>query len=277
MASAAERLAVLELTGDLSAKERGLLSDTVRGGIVEAAGETVQVMTRENMEVMLTDMGIDASCVAEGACEVETARNLGVDFVVSGSITSMGGMLIVSMKLHETTGGSLVGSQQVRGADGLALLDGVGPAAATLSGKLASNPAPAPQPVQPAVASARPPVGAIRTDAFYNCLGGEESPHTTFRFHADGTVRQKTHNSNLVASLKKWHNSKASASHADLPSYSGTSTEVTWYRPDQGKFRYSQFEWHARLVGEFLNVVVRYRDTTNVTMDHGDCVAVPLP
>jgi hypothetical protein len=78
--AAAPRLAVLELSGaKLTLEERSLLTDAVRGACVKQAGGRLVVMTRENMEVMLSDMGIAPSCVSEGACEVETARNLGVD------------------------------------------------------------------------------------------------------------------------------------------------------------------------------------------------------
>jgi hypothetical protein len=115
---AVERLAVLELTGELSAQERGLPTDSVRSAVVVSVGDAVQVMTRENMEVMRTDMGTDTSCIAEGACEVETARNLNGDYGVSGSIVGMGDLLGVSLKLHETETGRLVTTLQARGADG---------------------------------------------------------------------------------------------------------------------------------------------------------------
>jgi formylglycine-generating enzyme required for sulfatase activity len=75
------------------------------------------------MEVMLTDMGVNASCVSEGACEVETARNLGVDWVVSGSVLSTSGQLLVSLKLHETRTGSLLGTKRVVSVDALSLLE----------------------------------------------------------------------------------------------------------------------------------------------------------
>ncbi len=123
-AEAAERLAVLELSSDadISAGQLAALTDTVRSGVKRQLGDRVQVMTRENMEVMLTDMGLDANCVAEGACEVETARNLGVDYVVTGTVTAFGDSLVASLKLHETKSGELRGSEQTVADDALALL-----------------------------------------------------------------------------------------------------------------------------------------------------------
>ncbi len=120
---AAERLAVLELSSTAVPPDQlAALTDTVRSGVVKQLGSRIQVMTRENMEVMLTDMGLDASCVAEGACEVETARNLGVDYVVTGTITAFGESLVASLKLHETQSGELKSSEQVVSPDALALL-----------------------------------------------------------------------------------------------------------------------------------------------------------
>jgi len=160
-AMAAERLAVLELTGDLPQKERALLADTIRGGVVSALGDAVQVMTRENMEVMLTDMGIDASCVAEGACEVETARNLGVDYVVSGNVVSLSGVFVVSLKLYATQSGQLLASLRDKGEDTLALMDSLEGKCVDLVAKVkpgAGVPAPVPAPVPiPAPAEPAPP------------------------------------------------------------------------------------------------------------------------
>ena len=131
------RVAVLEMSGALTPQERGIFTDEVRGAVVSARGSAVTVMTRENMEVMLTDMGIDADCVAEGACEVETARNLNVDFVISGSIVQMGETLVVSVKLHDVKTGGLLSTSRTQGATSLELLNAMQPATAEL---LASEP-----------------------------------------------------------------------------------------------------------------------------------------
>ena len=126
------RMAVLELNGTLSQDERSVLSDEVRGAVVNTLGKSVQVMTRENMEVMLADMGLDSDCVAEGACEVETARNLGVDYVISGKVVKMGDKMVVSVKLHEVRNGQLLSTTNVKGSDSLELLDVIGPASSDL-------------------------------------------------------------------------------------------------------------------------------------------------
>jgi len=78
----AKRLAVLEFKGrGIEGDVLDAFSDEVRGGAVEGlAGRGVQVMTRENMMVLLKEMG--KSGCSEGDCEVETARNIGADFVV---------------------------------------------------------------------------------------------------------------------------------------------------------------------------------------------------
>jgi TolB-like protein len=117
-----QRLAVLEFQG------RGLeddilmtLSDTVRGGALQGLqGHGVVVITRENMLVLLKDMG-KQQC-EEGDCEVETARNIGADYVVSGKCVRVENLYVVTLKLHETKGGSLLGTDTVEGASTVDLL-----------------------------------------------------------------------------------------------------------------------------------------------------------
>lgn len=53
-------------------------------------GRGYAVMTRESMAMILKDMGLDAQC-QEGECEVETARNIGADLVVSGELVRIQG------------------------------------------------------------------------------------------------------------------------------------------------------------------------------------------
>jgi len=197
-ALAAERLAVLELSGDLEPKERGLLTDTIRGAVVKALRDRVQVMTRENMEVMLTDMGLDADCVAEGACEVETARNLGVDYVVSGSIVGVGGILVASVKFHETKAGSLLGQEQARGADVIALMDAL-PASSTVlvSPLLAATPT-----QEPALAAAPAPAPVPEA---------QQPPHLAEPepYNAEYAVLAQTKRLDAIARLKSLLNPRA--------------------------------------------------------------------
>lgn len=84
-----KRLAVLEFRGKIDSDVLETFADAVRGGAVEGlAGREVEVLTRENMMVLLREMGKE-DCT-EGDCEVETARNIGADFVVSGTVACWG-------------------------------------------------------------------------------------------------------------------------------------------------------------------------------------------
>jgi hypothetical protein len=117
-----KRLAVLEFQGkNLDQDILMTFSDTVRGGALlglEPYG--VSVMTRENMLVLLRDMG-KQEC-GEGDCEVETARNMGADYVMSGKVVWIEQLYVVTLKLHETQGGSLIGSETVEGASQVELM-----------------------------------------------------------------------------------------------------------------------------------------------------------
>jgi hypothetical protein len=117
-----QRLAVLEFQGkNLEQDILMTFSDTVRGGALQGLeGYGVAVMTRENMLVLLKDMG-KQEC-EEGDCEVETARNIGADYVVSAKVVRMEQIYVVTLKLHETKRGSLLGTDTVEGASQVDLL-----------------------------------------------------------------------------------------------------------------------------------------------------------
>jgi len=117
-----KRLAVLEFKGEsIKGDVLDTFADAVRGGAVEAlAGRRVQVMTHENMLVLLKEMG-KKDC-SEGDCEVETARNIGADFVVSGTVVRIDAAFVVTLKLHETKGGSLLATDQIEAKSQIELL-----------------------------------------------------------------------------------------------------------------------------------------------------------
>ncbi len=149
-----KRMAVLEFQGkDLDEEVLMAFSDTVRGGALQGIeGQGVVVMTRENMQVLLRDMG-KQEC-GEGDCEVETARNIGADYVISGKVVRIEQLYIVTLKLHETQGGSLLGTETVEGASQVELMrslreHGRQLTSAAFGPGLANNvgPRPAPPPV----------------------------------------------------------------------------------------------------------------------------------
>ncbi len=98
------------------------LSDAVRSGVLDAArGRDLLVMTRENMAALLKEMG-KPDC-SEGDCEVETARNIGADYVLSGEIARIEGTYVVVLKLHECNDGRLLSTATARGQTLLGLID----------------------------------------------------------------------------------------------------------------------------------------------------------
>jgi len=241
-AMGAERLAVLELSGELPPQELGLLTDEVRGAVVDAVGADVAVMTRENMEVMLTDMGIDASCVSEGACEVETARNLGVDYVVSGAVVSMGGKQIASLKLHQTKNAQLLASKRAQGEDALGLLDEIGDTAgqlvATISAAatLPAEPAAKPTPTPSAQAYASP----VHYDIYYKC------EKMGVRFYEDGKVTSGVLPARRAAqteALAEMHAARSSGANYALSGpntvYWRSNGSTFYLRFDRGRVAYS--------------------------------------
>ena len=54
--------------------------------------------------------------------EVETARNIGADFVISGKVVRVEQLYVVTLKLHETKNGSLLSQDTVEGASQVDLM-----------------------------------------------------------------------------------------------------------------------------------------------------------
>jgi hypothetical protein len=110
------KLAVLDFrnyTQDLKPEDVRYFTDVVRGATLRAAPR-LQIMTRENLLVLLQATGKDAaSC--EGECEVDTGRRIGADAVVSGELLKVGSRFKMSLRLHDTHEGRLLSTAVASG------------------------------------------------------------------------------------------------------------------------------------------------------------------
>jgi hypothetical protein len=132
-ASADKRLAVLEFRGPVSGDVRNLLADRARAAALRAVGRGgYVVMTRESIAALVKEMGTGGGRCGEGECEVEIARSIGADLVVTGEIVKIGGQYLVTLKLHETARGALLATSDLRDGTELGLVDGIGPTADAL-------------------------------------------------------------------------------------------------------------------------------------------------
>jgi len=173
-------LAVLEFTNKLQGPDQvdaAYFSDVVRGEALDAA-PGVHVITRENLLHLLSaNQKSLADC--EGECEVDTGRRIGADFVVSGELVKIGTTYHLSMKMHDTRSGDLLGVATASGKSVDELDQSTAQAARKLYAKLppvpagnvrpraetppaskpvaAVSPPPAPRQRAPAEATAAPP------------------------------------------------------------------------------------------------------------------------
>ena len=124
------RLAVLEFRGvGVSNGLLQVLTDKVRSGVLDVSrgqkikGEKLIIMTRENMLQILKDQGLSAEdCTGE--CEVEIAKNIGADYVISGNLTKLDELYVLTIKLHETAQSNLLGNKTVETEKKRELLSG---------------------------------------------------------------------------------------------------------------------------------------------------------
>ena len=116
------RVAVLEFRGVGLENEVLLkLSDQSRAAALQALprGE-YSIMTRENMLLILSDMGKSAAD-CKGECEVEIGRNISADLVVTGDVLKMDGVYVLTLKLYNTESGNLLSTIDVESKTSLDL------------------------------------------------------------------------------------------------------------------------------------------------------------
>ncbi|MEC7983680.1 MAG: hypothetical protein VX278_00870 [Myxococcota bacterium] len=123
-ALAGKFLAVLEFRGSgLQMQVLQKLSDQSRDAALHTLPkDQYAVMTRENMMMVINDMGKDSSCM-EGGCEVEIGRNIGADFIITGDILQLGDLYMLTLKLYETGSGRLLEMNEIRSKEIIELID----------------------------------------------------------------------------------------------------------------------------------------------------------
>ena len=130
-----------EIASGLAPHEVELLADVARGESLDRLGTGYNIITRENLLDLLKAHGTNLE-QCQGACETETGRLIGADYVVSGSIVKAFGAFKVNLKLHRTSPPELLGAE-VRTAESLASLEAevrraTGAVLVALSGERAS-------------------------------------------------------------------------------------------------------------------------------------------
>ena len=117
-----KHMAVLEFRGvGIDTAYLLKLSDQSRRAAVELLPKKEYlIMTRENMQQMLSDMDKDLSCL-EGVCEVEIGRNVGAEIIITGDLLKIENTYVLTLKLYDTISGALLSTRDVEGTDLLSL------------------------------------------------------------------------------------------------------------------------------------------------------------
>ena len=109
------RIAVITLrnTTQLEKAEIDYLTNQVRQVATKRLPKSYLVMTQENIIALLPPNTKIEDCVGE--CEVDTGRAIGARYIITGEVLRFGSSLRVTLRLHETETGRLVGSETARG------------------------------------------------------------------------------------------------------------------------------------------------------------------
>jgi TolB-like protein len=107
-----QKIAVIDFvnTAGLQRQEVDYITHMVRASAARVLTRGYLVMTRENILELLPP-GTDYAQCANGTCEVDFARKVGADFVVSGEVLRFGSSLKVTLNLHHALTAALVKSE----------------------------------------------------------------------------------------------------------------------------------------------------------------------
>lgn len=132
-ATARRTLVVSDFRGSGPAEVRALLADQVRAVAAEAGRTTgTTVLSRELVAASLGAKARAAGPCADAGCDLETARAVHADLLVTGEVSAVGTARVLVLSLVDAASGALVASRQVQAADDLSLLEAAKPAAAAL-------------------------------------------------------------------------------------------------------------------------------------------------
>ena len=112
-----KRIAVLELSNParLSKQEVTYLSDLIRQLASSKLAQEFLVMDKANILTLLPpDIDLE-TCV--GQCAVETGRLLQAAYIITGDILRFGKQLRITIKVHDTRSGQLIGSEIASGKE----------------------------------------------------------------------------------------------------------------------------------------------------------------
>ena len=112
-----ERMAVLELKNKagFSREEVEYLSSLLRRLASSELSQSFIVYDKENIrELLPPDVSLE-DCV--GQCAIETGRNINATYIITGTIIRFGKNLRISIDLHDTRSGRLIGSEVASGKE----------------------------------------------------------------------------------------------------------------------------------------------------------------
>ena len=140
-------LAVLELKNKLAGHARSQLdasyfTDQIRQAALPIArAHAIGLISRENLLTLLKAAGKTLEG-CEGECEVDTGRNVGAEFVISGDLVQVGNTFKASLRFHDTRSGNLLSAVTASGKSAEELDQSLAKKVRELLAELKDEPAP---------------------------------------------------------------------------------------------------------------------------------------
>jgi len=105
-------IAVLDFEGKgLSKSEASALSDRLANEIFVFSSESYYLIEREQIEEILTEQGFQQTGCVTSECAIEVGKLLGVQQIITGSISKVGKVYSISARIIEVQTGQIIGFQ----------------------------------------------------------------------------------------------------------------------------------------------------------------------
>ena len=119
----------------ISLDDAVILTDVVRSRLTQFAGDGFKVLSREKvLEILQHSEKTAAQCTGE--CAVETARTLGADYVIGGTVSKFNGQFAIYLDVKRARDGATVAAQDLEVANTAGLRAGIGKATQELTAML---------------------------------------------------------------------------------------------------------------------------------------------
>ena len=116
----------------LSLEEASALTDLIRARLPRVLGANAKILSREKVFEIMQNSG-KAAAQCTGECEVQTGREIGAEYIVTGNAARVGGQVLLVIEVKRTRDGATVAAEDKLATTSGKLVEQIGAVAERLA------------------------------------------------------------------------------------------------------------------------------------------------